>query len=96
MAKSRKYFVSFSPAERVGGGVITIKISQTIGANKYEVEASSLPELETKVRELAREIRQTCSPYVRVPLGERKPAGFDSWCNSMKVIDFMPDEQTAA
>jgi hypothetical protein len=91
MAKSNTYLVSFSPAERRRGGFI---VRFTIGGKSdtnHRVEASSLATLEAEVRRLAREYGQTCSPYVRLADRKaRKPAGFDAWVDTMKIIDVEP------
>jgi len=87
MAKSRDYIVSFSPAERQPWGGYTVALSLMTGGVKHTVTADSFAVLETEVRRLAREFGRTCSPYVRLPRGERNPPGFDAWCRTVNIID---------
>lgn len=86
----REYLVSFNPAEKQGWGGYTISFDMTTSNPVHRVKASSLPDLERDVRELARQYGRTCSPYVRLPRGERKPAGFDAWSKTVNIIDFVP------
>jgi hypothetical protein len=88
MAKTIDYVVSFSPAEETARG-FTIRISLMTGNKNHDVQASSLAELEGKVRELASAFGTHCSPYIRLKdKTARKPAGFDKWSRGLHVIKF--------
>jgi len=92
MPTVRTYLVSFSPAEKTDGGFST-SISLLTTGEKHEVSASSLPDLERKVRELARDFGQSCTPYIRLKnRNERSPNGFDAWSGgrSIQFIEFVP------
>lgn len=89
MSKTRTYLVSFSPAEKTPYGY-RVAISLLTAGKRHEVQASSFPELEREVRRLAAEFGQSCSPYIRMPKGERNPPGFNAWSNSLRFIEAMP------
>ncbi len=58
--------------------------------NAKEVQASNLKDLERQVRELAQAYGQTCAPMIRLKDRKaRKPAGFEKWCNSIDIIDYV-------
>jgi hypothetical protein len=87
MAKTRDYLVSFSPAQRTAHG-FTANLSLLGGGENHTVTADSFPSLESRVRELARQFGQTCAPYIRLKdRKERKPAGFDDFCDRLRLID---------
>lgn len=86
MAKSHTYLVSFSPAER-GDGYHLIRF--TVGATSatHEITASSFDELKREVYRLAGRYGRTCSPFIRMKGGARKPAGFDQWRKTVNIIE---------
>lgn len=86
------FLVSFSPAERTSHGFrAEIGLMASNLRNAKEVPASNLPDLEKEVRRLAAEYGQTCAPMIRLKDRKvRKPAGFDRWCNTIQIIDFVP------
>jgi len=87
MAKMRTYVVSFTPAERTANGYTTT-LTLMASADRHEVQAATLPELESAVRKMAAEFGQTCIPYVGLKdRYERKPTGFDAWRDSIGLID---------
>jgi hypothetical protein len=88
MAKTIDYLVSFSPAERsTCGRYWSVRMSLLTAGERHDVQASSLPELEGKVRALAAAFGQACSPYIRLKDQKaRKPAGFDGWKRGLHII----------
>lgn len=89
MAKIRTYIVSFSPAEKTEHGFIATISTLTTGP-KHEILANCYPDLERAVRKLAADFGRSCSPYIRVPRGERNPPGFDAFCTKLQFIEAMP------
>lgn len=85
------YLVSFSPAERTSHGFTAeIGLMAYNLKNAKEVQATNLKDLERSVRELAHEYGQTCAPMVRLKDRKaRKPAGFEAWCSTIQIIDYV-------
>lgn len=93
MAKTRTYSVSFNPAEKTAHG-FRVAISLMNTGTRHEIQASSFPELEKEVRRLAQQFGQSCSPYIRLPKGERNPPGFDAWRATVEFIEVVPEQTT--
>lgn len=90
MATVRTFLVNLSPAQRTATG-FTSELLHVMGQKPHEVTADSYAKLESEVRRLAREFGQTCAPYIRLKDPKaRKPAGFDRFTNSLRIIDFVP------
>lgn len=91
MPISREYLVSFNKAEKQtwGGYAITFDIGTR--SENHTVSAATLPDLEQQVRRLALAFGATCSPYVRMPKGARKPGGFDAWTKTINIIEHVPE-----
>jgi hypothetical protein len=86
------YVVSFAPAQKVPGG-FQANVSTMLEGVKHSVTASTLTDLESQVRTLARAYGQSCCPYVRLADRKaRKPAGFEAWGNRREIqfIEFVP------
>lgn len=98
MATVNTFLVSLSPAKRTTHG-FQVELGMMADSMKRstEITASNLPDLETKIRRLALEYGQTCSPYIRLKdRSARKPAGFDKFCDRMGIIDAVPAVADAA
>lgn len=87
MAKTRTYIVSFNKAERTerGGSKVSFEIGQP--NTDHRVTTDSFDKLEAEVRRLAADYGRTCSPYIRLPAGERTPPGFGAFRDRMHIID---------
>jgi spore germination protein YaaH len=87
----RDYLVTFYPAERSDRGYYTVTFDFGERTVRHPVTASSLAALEARVRELAHEYGRTCSPSVSLAgKTDRKPAGFDKWCKTIDIIEYVP------
>ena len=82
MGKLRKAVLSADPANRGSYGCIEIRFELGAKAFKKEVEFASLDELGLKIASFAKDYGQGCAVFVRLPKGERKPAGFDAFCKT--------------
>lgn len=87
MAKTRTYIVSFNRAKRTDRGYYQVSFDIGSANVNHHVTADSFAKLEAEVRRLAVEFGQTCSPYIRLPKGERNPAGFDAFKKTLNIID---------
>src|SRR4051812_2909701 len=90
MAKTRTSIVSFKPAKRTDRGFYQVSFDIGKDSVNHQVTVDSFPKLEAEVRRLAVEFGQTCSPYIRLPKGERNPPGFDAFCKTINIIDHEP------
>lgn len=88
MAKTRTYIVSFNRAKRTDRGYYQVSFDMTEASVNHRVTTDSFPKLESEVRRLAHEFGQTCSPYIRLPKGERNPPGFEAFCKTINIIDY--------
>lgn len=87
MAKIRTYIVSFNRAKRTDRGYYQVSFDISEPNINHRVTTDSFSKLEAEVRRLAVEFGQTCSPYIRLPKGERNPPGFDKFCKTINIID---------
>lgn len=76
--------VRLSPAQKTNGGFTLVLMDPR--AKTYPVSAGSIGGLVTMVRELAVSYGESCSAYVTVSKGARKPNGFD---RAMKGLEFI-------
>lgn len=93
VAATRTYNVTLTPAT-VGDGLVTMRVFDP-RTKKCSITASSLTEMLQKVRAEAKTFGETCSAYVSVPRGERKPPGFDKAVRTLgTAIVFEPELAT--
>lgn len=87
MATPRTYTVVMIPAEVSDAGrVLSCVITQFVTVPKKRLMASSLSDLESKLREMALEFGQSCALSIDVPRGDRKPPGFDAFKSKLQGI----------
>jgi hypothetical protein len=91
MAQTRTYYVSFNPAKRGERGGYSVTFDLTKSGDRHTVTVDNFDQLTAEVHRLARAYGQTCSPSIRVPAGQHKPPGFDKLCETLKIIDFVPE-----
>lgn len=82
MGKLRKAILSADPAKRTSYGCVEIRFELGAKAFKREIEFTSLDELGQKIEAFATDYGAGCAVFVRLPQGERKPAGFDAYCKA--------------
>ena len=88
MATQRFYKVQLTPAKIDARGVVSFLLFDP-GTKSYDVTASTLPEMQAKVRALvADDFQRTAACYVRLAnKSERKPAGFDKATREIQTIE---------
>jgi hypothetical protein len=103
MAKTaimRDYIVRFATAEsyEMGGRKYwQVTLSDWLSGTKHPVTACSFTDLERQVRELAAKEKRHVSPAINLADRKaRKPAGFDQFCKSLYVIEYVPVEPEPA
>ena len=86
MAKSRTYFVSFTPAAKTEWGTYQVKLSE-VGSAATQRFTCLFDQVEGEVRNMAKTFGLPCSAYLRLPKGERNPPGFDALARKLHIID---------
>lgn len=95
MPTTRDYRVRFAKAdsyEMAGQQYWQIAISDWMRDAGTVVSAASFLDLEKEVRSLAKAQRRSVSPSIQLnDRKARKPAGFDAFCKSLHVIEYVPE-----
>lgn len=92
MPQVKPYTVKLTPAtvehHDTGFTSVTFKVFDPNAVN-HTIEASSVQQIENKVRQLAKEFGRTCSVYVApAAKSQRKPPGFDAAMRKLQTIEF--------
>lgn len=82
--------VQLSPAQKTPYGFSQVLLDPR--SKTYPVSAGSVSSLVEMVRELAVLYGESCSAYVIVPKGARKPPGFDKAMKGLEFIEVVRED----
>lgn len=88
MPKTRTAVITAHPAENADFGGITIDLDLAGQRSQSEqITFSTLDELGTNIRGLADRFGKGCAIFVRLPKTDRKPPGFDAFCDKHRYYN---------